>query len=974
MKKYLTLLIVSAVASFGIEKLLDTSNNVINMKSFLEWKIIEENSEKPTNGSPDQAMQWYIQQRQYPLGKIPDKWREEAFNEIKLNKMNKSLEKSAAALSWAPLGPNNIGGRIRSIAVHPSNPDIVYLGSVSGGVWKSTNGGGSWTALKDKMENLAVCALVLDPNNPNTIYAGTGEGFFNIDALRGEGIFKSTDAGASWIRLASTNNSNFYYVNKLEYDISTNTLWAATRTGLYSSNNGGDSFTGVLTNNSKYTHCTDIEIAATNPTTIYVSCGLFNDASIYRSTDGGNNFSSTSILSKANQGRIEMATSASNPQIVYASFLDLNTNGVTVMAKTTNGGNNWDTITVAGPAYSGANNYAGTQAWYDNILVVDPNNANNVIAGGLDLWKTTDGGVTWKQKTNWYPETGAPPFVHADHHALVFAPSNSNILYNGNDGGIYKSTNKGETWVSENNNLAITQFYSGAAAPTGTKYYGGTQDNGTISTTGSSNWQTIIGGDGGVTEVDYNNPKIVYGEYVNFTFFKSTNGGASFSKKMNGIPTGSEQYDGTTDRTLFITPYTIDPNNSNTLAAGTYRIWQTTDGAGKWNAISGDLTGDGSGSSGAKISAIVIAKGNSNVMYAGCSNGIIQVTTNGGSSWTSGTGLPNAYCTRIAANPLNPSIAYATFSGFVSGKKIYKTENFGQSWTNISANLPNIPVNCLVINPENTNNIYLGTDLGVFSTENDGASWTQDNNGLANVSVQDLDYRSSDKKIFAFTHGRGMYYSTLSNSLTQTTLLQENFDLPQFPPNGWSRLITNTNYTWQLGNVTNHNFNSVDPANVSSAVCPYINQDQDEWLITPLFSLGNGNASVEFNVLYNSQYLSNAAIFFGISTDNGSSWTPLWQANNDGQGLAWRFFTINLSAYKNMDNLKLTWEYIGNNGDVAAIDNVKIFGVQSTTKVNEAKNVYPKDFELSQNYPNPFNPTTRIRFTVPNVEIMCLYN
>ena len=304
MKKHVTLLILSAIVTLGVESFLNLSNNVINMKTFLDWKIEEENNAKPTNGLPDQAMQWYIQQREYPLGKIPVEWRTEALNQIKLNKLDKSFAKSASALNWTPVGPDNIGGRIRAIAVHPTNPDIVYLGSVSGGVWKSTNGGGSWAVLKDNMENLAVCALAIDPNNPNTIYAGTGEGFYNIDALRGEGIFKSTDAGANWTRLASTNNSNFYFVNKLVYDASTNILWAATRNGLYRSNDGGDTFTGALTNNSNYVHCTDIEIAATSPTTIYASFGLFNDASIYRSTDGGNHSAVLQFL--PNQGRAEL--------------------------------------------------------------------------------------------------------------------------------------------------------------------------------------------------------------------------------------------------------------------------------------------------------------------------------------------------------------------------------------------------------------------------------------------------------------------------------------------------------------------------------------------------------------------------------------------------------------------------------------------------------------------------------------------
>ncbi len=966
MKKQITILIISAILTVGLQIFLNYSKNEINMKTFLDWKIKEESNEKPTYGSADEAMKWYIEQREYPLGKIPVGWRREALKDIELNRLQKSLSKSETTLNWTPVGPNNIGGRIRAIAVDPTNPNIVYLGSVSGGVWKSTNGGGSWTALKDNMENLAVCSLVIDPNNPNTIYAGTGEGFFNIDAIRGEGIFKSTDAGANWVQLSATNNSNYYYVNKLVFDGTTNILWAGTRTGLFSSSNGGDSFTGALTNNQKYNHCTDIEIASTTPTTIYACFGLFVDsAAVYRSTNGGTSFGSTTILSKSGQGRIEMATSLSNPQVVYASFLDLNTNGVSVMVKTTNGGNSWDSIAVAGPAFSGANNYAGTQAWYDNIMAVDPDNANNVIIGGLDLWKTTDGGASWKQKTNWYQQTGYQ-FVHADHHALAFAPSNSNILYNGNDGGVYKSTDKGETWTSENNNLAITQFYYGAVSPTGTNYYGGTQDNGTISSNGSANWQAIIGGDGGVTEVDYDSPNIIYGEYVNFAFFKSTNGGVSFSKKMNGIPTGSGEYDGTKDRTLFITPYTIDPNNPSTLVAGTYRVWRTTDGAGKWNTISGDITNGGSD----KISAVTIAKGNSNVIYIGCASGIIQVTTNGGSTWTKGdinNNLPNAYCTRIAIDPINSSIAYVTYSGFLSGKKIFKTTNYGQTWTSISSNLPNLPVNCIVVNPDNTNNIYVGTDLGVFSTEDSGTSWAQDNNGLPNVSVMDLDYRSSDKKLFASTHGRGMFAATVSITSTQTTLLQENFDLSQFPPNGWSTSVYNTSYTWQAGNIQGLNFSSIDPSNVSSAICPFDNSDQDELLITPSFSLGNGDAAIEFYIAYNSQYLSGSAIYLSITSDNGSNWSPLWQTTNDGKGLDWRYVSVDLSAYKNMNNLKLAWEYYGYNSDVAAIDNVKLTGVQSTTAVKDIAGNVPKDFQLYQNYPNPFNPTTRIKYSIPSV-------
>jgi photosystem II stability/assembly factor-like uncharacterized protein len=781
-KFFRLLLPISFIVSFFLLSDHVVRNDEITMNDFIYWKIEKKKNKKPTHGMPDEAMKWYYGQRAYPQGFIPVGWREKALKEIQQKGI---LNKSTLALTWSQLGPGNIGGRVRSIVVHPTDPNIVYLGSVSGGVWKTTNGGTNWFPLKDDMENLAVCSMVMDPTNSNVLYAGTGEGYFNGDAIRGEGVFKTTDAGATWVRLSATNNSNFYYVNKLMIDQTTNAIYAATRKGLFKSTNGGTSFSGLLVGTGGVdVHCMDVEIAYTSPSTIYASFGLFNDASIYRSTDAGSSF--TANFSETGHGRIEIATSASNPLTVVASFCDLNTNGVTLIKHTIDGGENWTDINVPGPSFAGSDNYAGTQAWYDNILYIDPSSSSTVYAGGIDFWKSTNSGSDWTQKTNWYSQAGAPQFVHADHHAIAFAPSNPNLMFLGTDGGIFKSTNKGDKWTAINNNLFITQFYYGAVAPTGTIYYGGTQDNGTLKSTGSSSWSEIIGGDGGATEVDFNNPNIVYGEYVNLCFYKSTNGGSSFVKSMNGIPTtGSGQGDGTSDRTLFISPFSMDPNNSNTIVAGTYRVWRTTNSAASWTSISGDLTGDGTGSSGSEISTVIVAKGNSNVIYAGCSNGRVQVTTDAGATWNLRTsGLPVAYCTRITTEPNNPATAFATFSGFSSGNKVYKTTNYGVNWTNISSNLPNIPVNCIAVNPANVNNIYIGTDLGVFSTVDGGTSWVQDNNGLANVSVADLDYRASDSKLFAATHGRSMYSTTIVTSVEAGEgNLPEDFELSQNFPN-----------------------------------------------------------------------------------------------------------------------------------------------------------------------------------------------
>lgn len=760
-KKYLELVIVIVLLTASYFPLyLSKQVQEHTIDDFLRWRIEQKKQKKPTFGNPDKATQWFYEQRAYPLGYIPDNWREQALDHIQKYNQKSDFSKTSLILNWTQLGPGNIGGRIRSVIVHPSNSNIIYIGAVSGGVWKTTNGGGNWFPLKDNMENLAVCAMVMEPSNPNVIYAGTGEGFFNFDAVRGAGIFKTTDGGTTWIQLSSTTNHNFYYVNKLVYDNTTSTLWAGTRKGLFKSTNGGTTFSAVLTHpQGNDVHCTDVEIANTNPTTILAAFGLFNNGKVYVSTNAGSSWNVT--LGDASWGRIELTTSSSHPQVAYISIMDPNTNGTALMGCSTNGGLDWFTTTVPGPAYSGLQTYTGTQAWYNNILAVDPTNPNVVYAGGIDFWKSTNGSLSWTQKTNWYPAAGYA-YVHADHHDITFDPSNSNVMYLGTDGGIFKSTNNGGTWMALNNNLFITQFYYGAVAPTGTTYYGGTQDNGTLKSSGGTSWFEILGGDGGATEVDFSNPNTIYMEYVNLAIYKSTNGGNSYTKAMNGIPTGPGYWDGTTDRVLFIAPFSMDPNNSNTLVAGTYRVFRTTNGAATWTPISGDLTGDGTGSTGATISTVIVAKGNSNVIYVGCTNGRVQVTTNGGTSWNlRNSGLPTAYCTRIATDPANPATAYAAFSGFLSGSKVYKTTNYGVLWTNISSNLPNIPVSCIVVSPLNSNTIYIGTDLGVFSTTNGGESWTQDNNGLPNVVVSDLDYRASDTSLFAATHGRSMYKSSL---------------------------------------------------------------------------------------------------------------------------------------------------------------------------------------------------------------------
>jgi photosystem II stability/assembly factor-like uncharacterized protein len=712
---------------------------------------------------PDEAMKWFYEQRAYPTGAIPLDWKERALAHIEQH--NKPQQTGVSAISWTEVGPNNIGGRSRTLAVDPGNANIVYAGSVSGGVFKSTNAGTSWFPTNDFADNLSISSIAIDPTNTSIIYAGTGEGFFNLDAVRGAGMLKSTNGGSTWTLQTSFTGASFpYYINDIYLrPDSALVLYAATNTGLFKTTNGGTSWT--FRHQGTSVRATQIVPNPTTPATFYVCYGNFSTDGIYKTTNGGTSFTKlTTGLPSSGYSRVSLAIAPSNTQILYAVFTNSSTNYTLGVYRTTDGGSNWSAVSTPTDPLTTASHLGG-QGWYNNVIAVSPTDANTVYAGGVNLFKSTNGGTSWTMISNWYSGAGYP-YVHADQHEIVFSGSTT---YFCNDGGIFRSTNAGASFTEIVNGFATIQFYSGAIHPTLDVYYGGTQDNGTLKSGGLPNWSMVFGGDGGHVAVDFTTPNTVYTEYVYLNIQKSTNAGSTWTRSMNGIPTsGGGPYDGTSDRVLFIAPISMDPSNAQRLAAGTYRVFHTTDGAANWSAISSDLTGDGPGSvgsAGSTISAIAIAKTSSSIVYIGTSGSTtaasrIQVTTNLGSVWTNVTvsPLPNRYVTAIAIDPGNADRAWVTYSGY-GGGHVFMTTNRGTSWTNASGNLPDIPANAVVINPSSQNNVIVGTDLGVFETTNGGTTWTQQNTGLANVVVSDLDLRS-DRYLFAATHGRGMFKSS----------------------------------------------------------------------------------------------------------------------------------------------------------------------------------------------------------------------
>lgn len=756
-----------------------------NRFSEIGKKNIHRTGKRPDK--PDEAAAWFYQQRANPNG-IPPEALFKAKEYIKARMAKSSRFYERESLAWRELGPGNVGGRVRAILIHPHHHNIIYIAGVAGGIWKTTNGGESWMSLDDFMANLAVCTLAMDPNNPNIMYAGTGEGYYNIDALRGAGIFKSTDGGDRWEQLASTANSQFYFINKLaHHPAQSNILLAATRNGLYRTIDCGETWTMVATGGVSATRSLDVLFHRTNPEIALAAFGSFYTDGIYRSIDGGGTWQKVTDGLPSNHGRIALASAPSNPDVFYASLTNQTDYTLLGLYKSVDAGASWNQINAGtGIDYlSYGNNGASGQGWYDHAIAVDPQNSDIIWTGGIDIYRSTNGGQTFAEKTHWYGGYGYP-YIHADQHIIEFVGNSSDTILVGNDGGIFRTVNGGEQWTSLNTNLNITQFYSGASAPGTDIFYGGTQDNGTLKSSASGlMWSTVFGGDGGATAVNYNNLNIVYTEYVHLDIKKSTNGGLTWVSAVNGIENTERS-----ERSLFIAPFIMDPTDPDILYAGTHKLYRTMNAAVSWQAISDDVTWGGA------ISAIAVSGLSPHTIYTGSSDGRLCRTTDGGANWMDAdNGLPfGRYITRITIHPSDSSVVYATYSGYATGQHVFRTCDGGSSWTNISSNLPDIPVNAIAINPVPPYNLYVGTDLGVFESPDDGTTWLVANNGLANVVIQDLFFhtdKSGNFQLVAASHGRGMF-------ITVSSVVP--VELSQFQAENLGRIVT---LEWHTESETN---------------------------------------------------------------------------------------------------------------------------------------------------------------------------
>ncbi len=763
--------------------------------------------------SPDLAAEFFYQQRVAPGQTELPVARLRAELETIRARENESRSGSPGGIgSWESIGPGNVGGRTRAIAVHPTDHDIMYAGGVAGGVWKSTDGGGSWSPTDDFMQNLAVTTIVIDPSDPDTVYAGTGEGVWsNTVFVRGLGVFRSTDAGASWSQLAATNNTNFHYVNRMIASPNVpGRVYAGTRTGVWRTDDGGENWSVVLRNpnyvagpepatNGCFAGCMDLVVRADrDPDVLFASFGNGQADGLFRSDDAGASWVSYTV--PANQGRVSIALAPSDNDVMYLLMADNGSGGafgsIVNVYRSDDGGQNWtgqvDFGSLFGP-WLLANTILGTgcnttsppyhQGWYDNAIAVDPADPDTVWAGGVDILRSDNAGVSWGLAGHWIYYTLADPppeYIHPDHHTIVFHPGYDGVenqtMFVGNDGGVWRTDNARAAttqdgcptqaplvrpeivWESLNNGYGVTQFYHGDAAKGIDRFIGGCQDNGTQlvhSSTTPDEWRIAFGGDGGYCAINPNNDNIIYLEYHAFpSIHKSMNGGVNFVQRTNGIT----DTDG-----IFITPFAMDQQDPGTLWTGGRRPWRTTNGAASWHVAGPNLP------QAALISAIAIAPSDSDVVYLGFTNGYVAASSNATSespTWSvHGSGLRvGAWISSVAVDPRNPQIAYATYASY-GGEHIFRTTNGGANWAPIDGiafdGVPDIPVHWVEARPCDPTVLYAGTELGIFASDDWGATWAPANAGLANTVVESLDFRDRDSLV-AFSHGRGAYTADLA--------------------------------------------------------------------------------------------------------------------------------------------------------------------------------------------------------------------
>jgi hypothetical protein len=684
-----------------------------------QWKSLKGTGWKPYN-----RLKWFFEQRMVQGQDPPPGARFLAWEELRRREGIRVLPYNT---SWFSVGPANFAGRMLALAFDPSDPDVVYAGAASGGLWKSFDRGVTWTPITDEEPVLAVGGVAVLPSDPNVVIMGTGEATLNIDRVGGVGILKSTDAGATWnptsLSYSVIQGHGFHFVaaNPIR-----GTLLAGATNGLWRSSDAGDTWTRVdpgLTGGDYYA----AQWKPGHADSVFAAKGSSSSGNNVKvSTDDGLTWtvSGTGQPSSGSNGKTRIATTPADPDVIYAIYVDRFADGVRGVYRSTDAGASW--------ALRSSPQIVGGQGWYNLTLVADPNDADRVLAGGVTLHRSTDGGLAFTQ-------VGFN--VHVDHHDAVYVPGSTSELLVATDGGVWSSTNDGSSWLDRNAGLVTYQFYDICVNNHGDVpdfIMGGTQDQGTDRWTGTTSWGEGLGGDGMVCNISPHNGDTVYAEQQFGQHRKSTNSGVNWAPIMTGI----------TGQGAWVTPVDQDVTQRRRLYTSTNDgIFRTTDAGASWENVAPHTA--------TWISFSPLDSGR--VWTAGAAT---WVTTDDGANWTQAAPFPaiTGAVTKILAHPTDATAALVTFSGYQPGlPHVMRTTDLGASWQDVTGDLPDQPVNAIAVDPANPSHWFAGTDVGVWVTVDGGSVWAPFHTGLPNVVVVDLEIQAATRKLFAGTHGRGAW-------------------------------------------------------------------------------------------------------------------------------------------------------------------------------------------------------------------------
>ncbi len=758
--------------------------------SFLIPSTEEKTSElQKKSDRPLYPNEWMYNQRAYPDNYIN---KDAIRNATIQSRAIKASRDSNLNEDWSLVGPLNTGGRVTDIAISPDNNDHFYITTAVGGVFRTTDKGENWEAVFDDIGVPSIGNIAIAPSDAQRIYVGTGEanGSATSGAFLGDGIYRSDDGGDSWTNkgLQNSNHIGRIIVDPANPDrvfvAATGILYGYNdERGIYRSTNGGDAWENVLFVTDS-TAAIDIIMNPLDTDILYAAMwertrkpyqrdygGV--TSGIHKSTDGGDTWE---LLGPAHglpapdeqTGRIGLAISASNPDILYARYTTNQvTNQFDGLYRSLDQGNTWELYAF--------NELLGVDAnfgWYFGNVRVDPENPGEVYVLGQQFQFFNESFGGWDINSD----------MHVDHHALEFSTSDSDFMLSGNDGGVYLSENGGDSW-EKFTNLPITQFYNIEVDFTEPiNLFGGTQDNNTIrtsSTTGDQ-WFAVWGGDGFHVNVDPSDNSFVYAESQFGNLARSTDGGFSFIGALNGI--------NPSDRTNWNTPVILSPFNPEVVYYGSNKLYQSTNRAVNWSAISEDLT-DGLHPSGSlsfgTLTAIAASYSNLTTIYTGSDDGNVSVTFDGGTTWENiSEGLPDRYITSLAISPTDDQTLYVTLSGFSNldyTPHVFKTTDGGQTWNDISGSLPSIPANDIIlVDVSGQEALLLATDMNVWYSQDDGTNWDILGNDLPFTIIRDLKYHEPTGLLYAGTFGRSIHQYDLSSlvlSVEENSIASSEFSI-----------------------------------------------------------------------------------------------------------------------------------------------------------------------------------------------------